>query len=170
MAEFREIPLSEYNGNIFTEIGKRWAILTAGTPESFNGMTVSWGQAAVLWGQPVCTVYIRRSRHTYGFAAEHPKMTLCFFGEEHRPALRMYGSESGRDVDKTAKSGFEVVKDGEYVYYGEADTVFLLDCIYEDDLKEEGFKGGIPENYYPEGAAGLHRSFVCRIEKILIRA
>ncbi|MGN0868921.1 MAG: hypothetical protein ACI4O9_05295 [Akkermansia sp.] len=37
-------------------IGQQWMLITAGTPESFNCMTASWGGLGVLWGKPVAYV------------------------------------------------------------------------------------------------------------------
>ena len=35
----------------FTKIGKEWALLTAGSKEKANTMTISWGGVGVLWGK-----------------------------------------------------------------------------------------------------------------------
>ena len=51
----------------FDEFHRRWALVTAGSPEDHNSMTVSWGGIGSLWGKPVATVYIRPNRHTYGY-------------------------------------------------------------------------------------------------------
>ena len=47
--------------DIFSEFDQVWALVTAGTPDNFNTMTISWGGMGTLWGKPVATVYIRTS-------------------------------------------------------------------------------------------------------------
>ena len=41
--------------NIFQ---KDWALVTAGTMENYNTMTIGWGGLGTLWRKPVCTVYV----------------------------------------------------------------------------------------------------------------
>ena len=53
--------------DIFSEFDQVWALVTAGTPDNFNTMTISWGGMGTLWGKPVATVYIRTSRYTHEF-------------------------------------------------------------------------------------------------------
>ena len=91
--------------NPFTLIGNDWALLSAGTPESFNMMTVSWGQVGVLWNKNVATAYVRPQRYTRGFIDQNEIFTLSFFGEEQRDLLKLCGSKSGRDIDKMHLSG-----------------------------------------------------------------
>ena len=46
----------EFTTDIFSRFNEKWALLTAGTGEDFNGMTISWGGLGTLWGKPVATV------------------------------------------------------------------------------------------------------------------
>ena len=39
----------ELTTDIFSLFDKKWALLTAGSKESFNSMTVSWGSLGTLW-------------------------------------------------------------------------------------------------------------------------
>ncbi|MDE6660738.1 MAG: hypothetical protein K2J93_02800, partial [Anaeroplasmataceae bacterium] len=57
-----------YNENIFDDLKRKNAILTAGDKTiGFNSLTVSWGGIGVLWGRDVAYVFVRKSRHTYSF-------------------------------------------------------------------------------------------------------
>ena len=44
-----------------------WALLTAGTLDKFNTMTIGWLTAGIIWGKDVITCYVRPSRYTYEF-------------------------------------------------------------------------------------------------------
>lgn len=54
----------------FTLFDRNWALLTAGTADDFNTMTISWGMLGTLWGKPAATVYVRESRYTLAFSGE----------------------------------------------------------------------------------------------------
>src|SRR5699024_11934868 len=97
---FTRIDPKELNKNVFSLIGDRWMLITAGTREKCNTMTASWGGLGVLWGKPVATVYIRPQRYTMEFVEGSEFFTLAFFGEAYRKALALCGSKSGREIDK----------------------------------------------------------------------
>ena len=52
--------------NVFSLIGEKWMLITAGTAERCNTMTASWGGLGVIWGAPSATCYIRPQRYTKG--------------------------------------------------------------------------------------------------------
>jgi len=62
--------------------------------------------------------------------------TLSFFEEPYRMALSLFGSVSGRDMDKVKLSGLTPVGDATgAVYYQEARLVLVLRKIYFHDLE-----------------------------------
>ena len=65
--------------DIFEQFDKKWALLTAGSMEKFNTMTVSWGGLGTLWGKPVATVYVRQSRYTHEFMDNGEYFTVSFY-------------------------------------------------------------------------------------------
>ena len=48
--------MANFTTDIFAQFDKKWALLTAGSMENFNTMTISWGGLGTLWGKPVATV------------------------------------------------------------------------------------------------------------------
>ena len=93
--------------NVFSLIGEKWMLITAGTAERCNTMTASWGGLGVIWGAPSATCYIRPQRYTKEFVDREEYFTLAFFGEEYRDALALCGSKSGREVDKVKECGVQ---------------------------------------------------------------
>ena len=67
----RKIDPKEMEGNVFVHISDGWGLLTAGKPDQFNTMTVSWGTMGWLWKKPVCNVFVRQSRYTHKFVEEN---------------------------------------------------------------------------------------------------
>ena len=51
----------------FSNFAKEWALITAGTKEKFNSMTVAWGAMGTLWNKPVIQIFIRPCRYTFQF-------------------------------------------------------------------------------------------------------
>ena len=123
---FKSIDPKQLNENVFSLIGDKWMLITAGTKENCNTMTASWGGLGVFWGAPTATCYIRPQRYTKEFVDREEYFTLAFFGEEYRKALALCGAKSGREVDKVKECGFTVAQaQGGAPYFEQADLVFV---------------------------------------------
>ncbi|NCC69149.1 MAG: flavin reductase family protein [Clostridia bacterium] len=148
--------------NVFSLIGDRWMLITAGEGETCNTMTASWGGLGVLWNRNVATVYIRPQRYTYEFIERSKCFTLSFFGEEYRPQLKLCGSKSGRDIDKVKECGFTVkTTAGGTPYFAEAELVLVCRKLYYSDMDPAHFLDGtIEENYKNHD---YHRMFIGEI-------
>ena len=72
----------QLNENVFSLIGDKWMLITAGNGEQCNTMTASWGGLGVIWGAPAAICYIRPQRYTKEFVDREGYFTLTFFGEE----------------------------------------------------------------------------------------
>ena len=102
---FHEIAPKTLTENVFSLIGDRWMLITAGTPDHCNTMTASWGGLGVLWRKPMATIYVRPQRYTFGFIEQSDEFTLSFFGPQWKKALSYCGAVSGRDEDKFGRPG-----------------------------------------------------------------
>ena len=117
--------MNDLTMDAFDEFHRQWALVTAGSLEDHNSMTVSWGGIGSLWGKPVATVYIRPNRHTYGYFEANEYFTVSFYPEEYKNALGVMGKLSGRDCDKDAEAGLTAIPCGETVTYKEARRTLL---------------------------------------------
>ena len=118
----------------FELFDKQWALLTAGSIDNHNSMTISWGGTGTLWSKPVATVYVKPCRYTHDFMEENDYFVLSFFPEEYRRNLGVMGSVSGRDVDKDKEGKLTPVKHGDVVIYQEAELTLVCKKIYQNDL------------------------------------
>lgn len=91
----------KFNTEIFSQYDKKWALLSAGKPEDFNTMTISWGGLGTLWNKPVATVYVRRSRYTHAFMDREDYFTVSFFPEIYMLILHFFRTKGLKSV-KTA--------------------------------------------------------------------
>lgn len=163
MAEtFRKITAFDVEGNPFHMLDRDWMLITAGDLKSFNMMTASWGGFGILWGKPVAYCVIRPQRHTRKFMDGSDRFTLSFYSEEHRAALDLCGSKSGRDLDKAAATGLTPVAGGHGgVYFSQARLVMECRKIYFNDLVPEHFLDKSIERNY--AAKDYHRLYVGEI-------
>ena len=146
-------------------IGKDWMLVCAGD----NAMTASWGGMGILWNKPVSFVFIRPQRHTYQMTEANDRLTLAFFDESYRDALRYFGTKSGRDGDKFAATGLtRAYTESGTLYPAEARLVLTCRKLYTDMLHKEAFLDPALLGNYP--ADDFHRMYVCEIEEAWIKA
>ena len=74
----------DFNADSFKIFDKEWALVTAGTLEHYNTMTISWGGLGTLWGKPVATVYVKPIRYTHSFLDANDYFTVSFYPEKYR--------------------------------------------------------------------------------------
>lgn len=168
-ANFREIKPEELQDNPFKLIGSDWMLVTAGSPDSYNTMTASWGGLGVLWNKNICWCVIRPTRHTYQFIDRAENFTLSFFEEKYRPALELCGAKSGRDIDKAAAAGIIPIagKTPGTTCFAEARMVIECRKIYYHDLDPSHFLDPSIDENYPE--KDYHRMFVGEIVRVMAR-
>ena len=157
----------ELNENLFSLLDREWMLITARDPETgkINTMTASWGGFGILWNKPVAFVFIRPQRYTYEFTEKTEGLTLSFFSEEYRDALKLCGRVSGRDCDKIARAGLTPMIIGERAAFEEARMVMSCRKLYADDLKECAFVDpALLSNY---SAKDYHKMYIVEIEGII---
>lgn len=165
--KFQQIDPTDIRDNAFSMIGDEWMLVTAGTPDSFNTMTASWGGVGVLWGQKAATIYIRPQRYTFEFLEKNDYFTLSFFGNAHRDALALCGSKSGRDIDKAQATGLTPAAVDHTVCFEEARLVYVCKKLYYQDFEPANFLDSTIEKNYPQ--QDYHRMYIGGIEKVLSR-
>ncbi len=168
MADFREVPANAIPDNAIKLIGDDWMLITAGTLDSYNTMTASWGALGVLWSKPVAFCFVRPQRHTYGFIERHDTFSLSFFRERHRDALTLCGTKSGREVDKAKETGLVALAGNDAtVHFEQARLVFECRKLYFQDIEPDRFLDPAIDENYP--TKDYHRMYVGEITRCLLR-
>lgn len=163
-----KVSINEFNKNVFTEIDKKWGIITAGDKFiGFNGMTVSWGGFGIMWNKPVAFIFIRKSRYTHEFLDKSNSITIAFLSDEYKNAKALFGSKSGRDMNKYEASGLHPVFEPDFngYYPKEADYVFKTKVLYNTDL--ENMPEDIQNKFYPTN--DIHTMYICEIKQYLVK-
>jgi len=167
---FERIRPEDIRRNPFTMIAEDWFLLTAGTEEDgYNTMTASWGGLGELWRRKVAYVFVRPQRYTMRFMESNDLFTMSFFPEGHREALNFCGTNSGKDVDKAARSGLTPITPiAGATAFEEAGLILVCSKMHSQDLDHSRFIDSAIERLYPE--KGYHRMYVGGITDVLRKA
>ncbi|HPE40183.1 MAG TPA: flavin reductase [Bacteroidales bacterium] len=166
---FKEIDIQNLPDNVVKLIGDDWMLVTAGSIDSCNMMTASWGGIGNLWNMPVAFIFIRPQRYTYQFTEKEEYFTLTFFEEKDRYILNFCGSNSGKNVDKIKETRLIPLQtDLGNVYYKQARVVIECQKVYSDFIDNKGFTNPeLSESVYPQ--KDYHKMYVGKIIKVMIR-
>ena len=137
--------------NPFKKFHEQWGVVTAGTKEKFNSMTISWGSMGTIWGKPMITVFIRPTRYTYEFMKSNEYFTVSFFDEKYREKLSLIGNKSGRDIDKVKETGFTPKFLDKGITYEEASETFVLKKWYFQFMDANQIPDDVKKVYYTPG-------------------
>jgi flavin reductase (DIM6/NTAB) family NADH-FMN oxidoreductase RutF len=165
---FKEIKVSEINENFIKNIGDEWMLITAGNKDNYNMMTASWGFAGVMWGEPMAIAAIRPQRYTIDFVKSQEYFTLSFYGDD-KSMHAVCGKVSGRDVNKTEKTGLTPIFDSDFdaPYFGEARLTLICKKVYFQDLDSSNFVDEtIKSKWYPN--EDYHTMFYGKIVKAIV--
>ena len=134
-------------------------LLTAGTIEDCNMMTIGWGSIGCMWGRPFIQVVVRPSRHTLGYMERSDSFTVCGFLAEYREDLQTLGTISGRDGDKLSKSRLSLKKSTVVASPSYNEASLILECrkMYYQDFDPTHFIDQRISANYPQG--DYHRAF-----------
>lgn len=161
-----EIPVEKLEKTPFELIGKDWMLVTAEMEGRVNAMTASWGGMGVMWGKNVAFVVIRPTRYTKEFVDAAETFSLAFLDENYRKALNYFGTVSGRDEDKIAKTGLTVMHEGKTPYFEEAGLVLICRKLYAQQYDPACFIDlESDEKWYPE--KDYHTLYIAEIVKAL---
>ena len=145
---------------------KDWMLLTAGTLENHNTMTIAWGAYGGMWNKNIVITAVRPTRHTFRFTEEMDHFTLAFLPESHRDAFKICGSRSGRDGDKIKAAGLTPQPFGDQlVSFAEASLVMTCRKIYYQDLDPRHFLADDIAKHYDNDYHRLYMGEVLSIYK-----
>ena len=160
----KTIDIRAVKENVVQLISDGWGLLTAGTAESFNTMTISWGALGELWGKDVAIVFVRPQRYTLEFLEREDRFTLSFYDPAYRPALALCGSKSGRELDKAAAAGLTPAQPDGTMTFAQAKLTLVCRKIAVQALDPAGFLDPSIESNYDGG--DYHKVFIGEILKV----
>lgn len=158
----KKIDIKELGGNVVSMFDDKWCLITAGTKDSYNTMTASWGAMGELWNKDACFIFIRPQRYTLEFTQREELFTLSFFGEEYKDALMFCGRNSGRDYDKAKETGLTPMEIDGSMSFKESEIVIVCKKLFSQDIDPEGFiDKSLDSKNYPQ--KDYHKMYVGEI-------
>lgn len=152
--------------DILRKFDDDWAILTAGNKDSFNMMTISWGELGTLWGKPVATVFVRGSRYTHEFMDREDYFTISFVNSMwYRDELELIGTRSGRDIDKLKESGFKLFERPHGLSYDKAELILVCRKLFKQQLDMNSMPEDIRTKFYKDGDP--HDMYIGEVVEVL---
>jgi len=119
-----------------------------------NAMTIGWAQLGVIWGEPIMSVLVRPSRHTFDMLKTATHFSVCVPRPgELKKELAFCGTKSGREYDKLRVCGFKL-KDGSVkgVKYLDGCALVYQCALYGSyELKRETLSPQALAKYYQPG-------------------
>ena len=149
----KEINVWEYAGQILEQTGKG-ILLTTKADGKVNTMTIGWGTLGIEWGKPICTVFVRQSRHTKSMLDASGEFTVNVpMGQIHKNILSVCGTKSGRDLDKIAQLGLTLEEGQTVSAPGIKELPLTLECkvIYRQDQVLSAIDEESRNRYYAPG-------------------
>lgn len=151
----QEINVWDYAGKILEQTGKG-VLLTTKADGQVNTMTIGWGTLGIEWGKPICTVFVRQSRHTKQLLDKNGEFTVNVpLGEFDKNILGVCGTKSGRDMDKIAALGLTLEEGQTVSVPGIRQLPLTLECkvIYKQDQVLSAIDEDSRSRYYAPGTA-----------------
>lgn len=169
MSDFKTIVPEEFDQSVFRMIGRDWMLVAAEKDGKVNAMTASWGGFGVMWGKNVAFVVIRPQRYTKEFVDAANTFSLSFLKNDYRNELNYFGTVSGRDEDKIAKTEFGVAHRKGTPFFEEADTVIVCKKLFAQPYDPACFLDGgtVDAKWYPD--KDYHTLYIAEVQEILKR-
>lgn len=150
--------------NSLYHVIKEGALLTSGTVDNFNTMTINWGMFGSLWNESTFICFVRPSTYTREFLDENEYFSISFFLPAYRQELSYLGTHSGRDIDKVKDVNFNVVKLERGITFKEAYQTIVCKKIAVQNLDEDSIPEDIKEIYYKNN--DIHKMYIGKIVDI----
>ena len=146
----RKIDVRDYAGDIIRAL-RPGILLTTKVGDKVNSMTIGWGTIGIEWERPVFVAYVRTSRFTYEMLKGNGEFTINVpIGDFPKKVLGLFGSQSGRDMDKIAQSGVTLVQPNVISVPGIKEFPLTLECrvLYSQEQEDYTLEEDILQRFY----------------------
>jgi flavin reductase (DIM6/NTAB) family NADH-FMN oxidoreductase RutF len=87
---------------------RKGAFLTVQAGDDLNVMTIGWASIGFLWGRPMLTIMVRKSRYTYDIIERSSEFTVSIPVNEMKNELEFCGVKSGKSHNKFKECKLEI--------------------------------------------------------------
>lgn len=111
-------------------VGKELALISAGTEEKFNSMTIMYSAIGMIWSKDAYFAFIKPERLTFEFIKSSDYFTVSYFPKELNKIHKVFGYKSGRELDKVKETGITPEFIGAGITFAEANEYYICKKIY----------------------------------------
>ncbi len=115
------------------------ALLITKNGEKVNAMQIGWGYMGYMWNKPSVVVAVRHSRYSYNLLRNSEAFVVSMpVSDDLKEAVKICGSNSGRDMDKIERCGFEM-QEGKIVDVPHIEGCLSYECriMYKQTIDSE---------------------------------
>ena len=123
------------------------AILSAGNKNLYNSMAIEWGSLGVAFKKPIFTVYVKPDRYTYQVMEKSDIFTINFIDKKLFKKFAVYGTKSGKDINKEEEAGTHIKFMEKGITFDEAVEVFVCKKMAKSVIDENTMDPYIKELY-----------------------
>lgn len=152
----RTIDVNDYLGEVVKGV-KKGVLITTGSGEEVNCMTISWGQIGIEWNRLIFTTFIRTGRHSHKLLEQSGEFSVNIgMGAKVGKILSFCGTKSGADVDKPGELGLTLVPGTDISVPGIAELPLTLECkvIYKQLQDRSAIPPEFNNEFYPQDVDG----------------
>ena len=147
------------------ELISEGCLVTAGTIDNFNTMTIGWGMIGTIWRKKTFIVYVKPCRYTYSFMEKNDYFTVSFYDKKFKKEMGYLGSKSGKDCNKVEDVGFHPIAIGNSVSFEEAKYTIVCKKYYYTDINKDNVLPEDINRYYL--TEDVHRVYYGEILEII---
>ena len=78
------------------KVGSELALISAGTQEKFNSMTIMFGVIGMILSKKAYFAFIKPERYTFDFMKNSEYFMVSYFPKEFNKIHKIFGYKSGR--------------------------------------------------------------------------
>ena len=154
------------------KVGSELALISAGTPEKFNSMTIMFGAIGMIWSKKAYVAFIKPERYTFDFIKDSEYFTVSYFPKEFNKIHKIFGYKSGREIDKIQETGItpEFIDNG--ITFTEANEIYICKKIYFKQMDKDFEPEDVVAQYNdPKNIifGECHYALIGEIEKHIVR-
>jgi flavin reductase (DIM6/NTAB) family NADH-FMN oxidoreductase RutF len=87
---------------------RKGAFLTVQAGDDLNVMTIGWASVGFMWGRPMLSIMVRKSRYSFHIIEKGSEFTVSVPMLDMTKQLEYCGTQSGKTENKFQKCGLEI--------------------------------------------------------------
>ncbi|MBF0360517.1 MAG: flavin reductase [Oligoflexia bacterium] len=135
-----------------------------------NAMTIGWATVGIIWGKPIITVLVRKTRYTYELIERSNHFSVCVPETNTlKEELALCGTQSGRNTNKIKECRFNLIpgKLSKTNIITNCSLFYEARIVHKNEVSPETVNAKIKDNYYSTGH--YHSVYYGKIEHCYLK-